>query len=150
MTQALNQFAQTPEVGDLDLQHPGNVFSCAVASTQATALVPGQAVKLADVAGGAPKVIGLAANTDKSFGFVVRNLKDAQFAAGATLEVCAGGAVMWMTAGAAISRGANLEVVYTTNKVITNAGTNPVIGQALDKASADGDIIRVLVRTPAV
>lgn len=149
MTQALNQFSQTPEVGDLDLQHQGNVFPCVVASTQSTALVPGQAVKMADVAGGAPKMIGLAANTDKSFGFVVRNLKDASFAANAPLEIATGGAVMYMTAGAAIARGANLEVVYTTNKVITNAGTNPIIGQALDKAAADDDIIRVLIRTPA-
>ena len=150
MTQNINQFGQTPDVGDLDLQFPGQVLTCAVSGASADTFVPGQAVRLADVAGpGVPKVIALSANTQPAFGFVVRNLKDANYTANEALEVAIGKSVMFMTAGAAIVPGAKVEVVYTTNKVITAAGTNPMVGFALDKATADGQIIRVLVTTPA-
>jgi hypothetical protein len=147
MSLNVNQFAMQTVQGAPDLQFHGSVISAQVDAAQATALVPGQAVKLATTAGGLPKVIGLAANTDASFGFVLRNFKDASFAAKSNLEIALINSVMWMTAGAAITRGAKLEVVYTTNKVISNAGTNPVIGFALDTAAADGDLIRVYIVT---
>jgi hypothetical protein len=149
MTLNINQFAMSTVQGQMDLQFNGSVISAQVDSTQATNLVAGQAVKLVDSAGGVPKVVGLAANTDSTFGYVIRNLKDVDFPAYAQLEIALQGSVMYMTAGAAIARGASIEVVYTTNKVITNAGVNPVAGYALDKAAADGDLIRVYVLTPA-
>lgn len=152
MTLNPNQFAQTTVQGQLDLHtsNQGNVISCEVASTQATALVAGQSVKLADVAGGVPKVVSLAADTESAFGFVVRNLKDIDREANEALEVAFANSVMYMTAGAAIARGANVEVVTASNKVITSAGTNPIVGYALDKAAADGDIIRIYIQTPVV
>lgn len=149
MTQNINQFGQTPEVGDLDLKEISSVLTGMVNPGASATIVPGQAVKLANVAkGGVPKVIPLAANTDVTFGFAIRNLKDINFVDGDALEVAIAGSIMFMTAGAAIVPQAKVEVVYTTNKVITAAGTNPLIGFALDKATADGDIIRVMVRTP--
>jgi hypothetical protein len=149
MTQNINSFVQTVEVGDLDLQEISSVLTCMVNPGSSSTIIPGQAVKLANVAkGGVPKVIPLAANTDPTFGFAVRNLKDANFTDGKAVEIAWGGSVMYMTAGAAINPGAKVEVVYTTNKVITAAGTNPMVGFALDKATADLDIIRVLLRTP--
>lgn len=148
MTQLINQFAQTPEVGDCEGLR--EVISAQVNVGASATIVPGQAVKLANVAkGGVPKVIPLAANTDATFGFMVRNLKDANAVDGDILEVAIGRTIMFMTAGAAIVPGAKVEVVYSTNKVITAAGTNPMVGFALDKATADGDIIRVLITTPA-
>ncbi len=140
-----NQFNMIPVQGGMDLQFGGSVFSFAVDASQATALVAGQPVLLYDRAVPLPTVVGLAANTDNAFGFVVRNLKDATFPANSRVEIATSGSVMYMTAGAAIARGAKIEVVYNTNKVITNAGTNPVAGYALDKAAADGDLIRVYV-----
>lgn len=148
MTQYSNQFALTTEQGQLDLQASQNVLTCQVSSSESTSIVAGQPVKLEDSAGGLPKVLALTGATSKTFGFVVRNLKDATREANETLEVAIAGSIMYMTAGAAIARGAKLEVVYTTNKVITSAGTNPVVGYALDKAAADGDIIRVIIGTP--
>ncbi len=149
MTISPNQFAMQTVQGDLDLQFLGGVITVQVSANQATALIAGQAVKLEDSAGGVPKVLALAANTESSFGFVVRNLKDQTFPAGSLMEVALQGSVMQMTAGAAIARGAKIEVVNSTKKVITNAGTNPVAGFALDKAAADGDLIRVWVLTPS-
>lgn len=148
MAQNINQFGQTPEQGDLDLTYGGEVITCQVASTQVVNLVAGQAVKLADVAGGVPKVVALSGNTDVTFGFVVRNIKDVDFAAQDYLEIAIQGSVQYMTAGAAIARGATVEAVTSTNKVITAAGTNPIIGFALGKATADGELFRVYVLTP--
>lgn len=148
MVQNINQFGQTPEAGDLDLTFGGEVLTCQVASTQVTALVPGQAVKMADVAGGVPKVVSLAADTDVTFGFVVRNLKDATYPALSYLEIAIQGSVEYMTSGAAIARGAMVEVVSATNKVITAAGTNPVAGFAIGKATATDELIRIFVLTP--
>lgn len=149
MTITSNMFAMKTTQGDLDLQYRGSVITCEVSASQATALVAGQAVKMEDSAGGLPKVLALAANTESSFGFVVRNLKDQSFAAKAAVEIAMQGSVMFMTASAAIARGAKLEVIYTTNKVKTNAGTNPVMGFAIDKAAGDGDLIRVYVLSPS-
>lgn len=144
----INSFKITPVQGQVDLNFAGSVVSARVKSDEATALVAGQAIKLVDSAGGVPEVTALTANTQQAFGFVTRNLKDQDFPAYASVEIGLQGTVIWMTAGAAIARGAKLEVVYTTNKVITNAGTNPVCGYAYDKAAADGDLIRVYVITP--
>lgn len=150
MAQTTNQFGQTQVAGDLDLQFPGNVISGQVYASEATALVAGQAVKLVDSAGGVPKVTALTSNTDAIFGFAVRNLKDTDFAAGTRLELAQMNATMYMTANGAIARGADVEYVYGTGKVTTALGVNPVCGYALDKAAADGDLIRVVVRVPSV
>src|SRR6185437_11014410 len=109
MSLNINQFAQTTVQGDLDLQFDGSVITCQVDSSQATALVPGQAVKLTTTSGGVPKVVGLAGNTDASFGFVCYNLKDANYPAYANVEIAQFGSAMWMTAGGAIARGASVE-----------------------------------------
>ena len=144
----INQFALSQVQGALDLQIHSSVISCTVDAAETTQLVAGQPVKLATTGGGTPNVLALTANTDKTFGFVVRNLKDQSRGAGEQLEIAIEGSVMYMTAGAAITAGAMVEVVYTTNKVITSAGTNPAVGVVIDKAAADGDLVRVLVKTP--
>lgn len=143
-----NQFAMQTVQGQMDLQFHGSVVSCQVDAAQATALVPGQAVKLATTAGGVPKVIALAANTDQPFGFVSRNLKDQNYSAGDRVEIAQFGSVMYMTAGAAIVRGASVEVSNAAVKVITAAGVNPTSGFAYDTAAADGDLIRVFLQAP--
>jgi hypothetical protein len=146
----INAFKMVPVQGGVDLQAAqANVFSCAVDASQATALVAGQAVRIYDSAGGVPKVVAVTGNDDTGlFGFVVRNLKDIDDPALARLEIASTGTVMYMTAGAAIARGARVEIVNSTIKVITAAGTNPVVGVALDKASGDDALIRVLIISP--
>lgn len=146
MTLNQNQFLQTPIQGQIDLEGFGsNVIAGRVSNSQAVALVPGQAVKVENSAGGAPALLALTSNADVTAGFVGYNLKDVSYPADARVEWALAGTVMYMTAGGAINRWGNVEVVYTTNKVIAAAGTNPVAGFAFDKAAADGDLIRVYI-----
>ena len=148
MANNLNQFNMgQPVQGQMDLQAPGDVITGMVASSVATPFIGGQPVKMEDSAGGVPKYLPLAANTDKTDAFVITSPIFANRAAGKVMEVAVGG-YMWMTAGGAIARDSLVEVVYTTNKVIVSGGTNPVVGKALDKAAADGDMIRVKIIIP--
>lgn len=147
MTLNMNQFAMQPVAGDTDLVKSGFAFSAQVASSVTTPLVPGQAVKVEDSAGGVPKVLALAANTDTAHGVVMRNNKDISYAALTSLEIASWGSTIWMTAGGAIARFGKVEVVAATSKVIASAGTNPVFGIAFDKAAADLDLIRVTLIT---
>lgn len=141
-----NQFAQLPIQGQMDLEGFGsNVLAARVSHSLGTALVPGQAVKVENTAGGPPVITALTANSDIPAGFVPFNLKDISYPADARAELAIGGSVMYMTAGGAVARWGQVEVVYTTNKVIASAGTNPVCGFAIDKAAADGDLIRVYI-----
>lgn len=148
MTLDINQFKITPVQGEVDMGYLGSVVSAQVDSSQVANLVAGQPVRLVNSAGGVPKVIALSANTQDTWGYIAYNLKNAEFEANQAVQVALQGTIMWMTAGAAIDRGAPVEVVYTTNKVIANAGTNPVAGYAYDKASGDGALIRVFILTP--
>lgn len=150
MVQQLNQFSQAPVLGQLDLKGFGsNVMSAVVADAQAVPLIAGQPVKLGTTNGGPPQVIGLAANTDLSWGFVCYNTKDASFPADSKCEVALLNSVMYMNSGAAITRGGLVEVVYATpGNVITSGGTNPVVGFALDGATGANQLIRVYVQSP--
>lgn len=140
-----NQFAQTPEAGYLDLQTGlNNVLTCIHLAGQTTALVAGQCVKLADNYTAIPSVQATTI-AEVAFGVVVNNLKDDSFPAGSRLEVARSGTVMFMTASAAIARGANVQYDPATNKVATKTSTNGIVGTALDKAGADNDIIRVII-----
>jgi hypothetical protein len=149
MTLTPNQFTQTTVQGQRDLPALGSVISCQIDAAETATLVAGQAVKLATTAGGVPKVLALTADTDELFGYILRNFKDADFAANDMIEIALSGSVVWMTAGAAIARGAKIEVDVSETEVITNAGTNPVAGYALDAAAAAGALLRVYVLTPA-
>lgn len=147
MTLNPNQREQATVQGQIDLGYNFNVFSGIVAVAETATLVPGDAVKLSDVAGPMLQFLLCTADNDNIFGYVTRNIKDQSVSAGNYVEIAASGSVVYMTAGAAIARGAKLESDVSAAKVIT-ASSNPVIGIALDKAAADGDLIRVLVLAP--
>lgn len=145
-----NQFTQIPVAGQVDLLGgSSSVIAAAVSASASGALVPfvaGQAVKI-DTAnvGGIPKMLPLAANTDPVYGFVVYNIKDASHAVGTNFELALNGTYMYMTASAAILPGAALEYDNATQTVKTSAGVNPVVGFALDAASANGSLLRVRI-----
>lgn len=150
MTLSMNQFEIQPVAGDLSLPRTGMVISAEVSSSESGAILPGEAVKIDTSApyGGVPKVLKLTANTQAPFAVAIRNLKNATFEANDPLEIAMRNSIIWMTAGAAINPGSWVENVYTTGKVITNTGTNPTLGTALDKATGDGSLIRVLIQAP--
>lgn len=144
MTQLINQFEMGKEKGQLDLRFNANTFSCRADSL----LVPGQAVKLVDVAGGIPNVTAIAADTDQVFGFATKSTRKDAIAIGDVIEVSATANVMYMEAGAAIAPGDKVMPVVSGSKVIVASGaTKSVIGIALDKAAADTNLIRVYIKS---
>ncbi len=147
MTLNINQFNQSTIQGALDLKFGGAVVSCQVDVTTAGNLVPGTAVKVVDSAGGVPKVVEIAADSDEVFGFLCYDIKQPNFDAYAPVEVALvnGGACMFMTASAAIARNAVVCPVISGVKVKTSAGGGRDVGRAYDKAAIDGDLIRVLL-----
>lgn len=149
--QVQNQFNQKPVQGQLDLLLNTETVSAEVDVTSAGSLVAGQAVKIVDSLGGVPKVVECAADSDDVFGFINYSIKDRLFNAYSKVELSIfRGNVMYMTASAAIARNAKVMVVIASKKVATRAGGGVCIGRAYDKASADGDLIRVLIDLPGV
>ena len=149
MTQQLNQFKPTSEKGMLDLAVNWNLFDCRIdpASVADLSDLNGAAFKAVGVAGKSIMVDLVADTTDADiFGFVPYEVKKNSYAAGDFIRVAASYGVMKMEASAAIARFADLEVVVAGKKVATQA-TGTVIGKALDIATADGDLIRVLIKT---
>jgi len=147
----INQFAQTPVQGEIDMTVQGvQIVSGLVNPSESVALIPGQAVKVLDTLSGVPTVTAVTSNTDPVFGFVTRNFKDANYPANSRLEIAINGTFMFMTANAAISRLGAVELDYVANKVGPSAGIKPTVGFAYDKASANNDLIRVFIETPKV
>lgn len=144
-----NQFYQMVLKGKLDLMFNTGVLSGKIDDTETGTLLPGTAVKINDVASKIPNFLEAAA-TDKIFGFIKYNNKDQNFVAGQRVEVAFSESVMYMEAGGAIAAGASVEIVATGNKVVTANGTNTIVGVCLDKAAADGDLVRVLIKTPGL
>lgn len=153
MTLNPNQFALAPIQGMLDMRMNSQTISCQVDATSAGGLLPGQAVKMVDSAGGIPKIVECAAASDDVFGFLNYDIKSQAFAVGDKVEVSAlRGNVMYMTASAAIARNAMVCIVVASKKVHTAVGASGevIVGRALDKAAADGDLIRVIIDLPGV
>lgn len=148
MTITPNQFRQTTAPGYLDLQ-TGNNNVWNVRHSKATPLsdpdlVAGQTVVQVDVTSTVP-VVREATISQVPFGVVKRSLKDAGFGDNEMLEVAREGTVVYFEASAAIAAGADVQYDPSTHKIATKASTNGIVGQAVDKATADGQLIRVLI-----
>lgn len=146
-----NQFIQTPFLGMLDQKFNYDTISAQVDVSQATALVPGQAVKMVDSADGIPKVIACAANADEVLGFIVFDIKSRVYAAGDRCELSLSGNVMYLYATGAIARGVQVQLDITTKggvaAAVGSSGAD-IVGWAFDKAAA-GALFRVHVKTPS-
>lgn len=145
--QVSNQFSQTPLKGMIDMKPSNGVMQAQVDVSSAGSLLPGQAVKVVDSAGGVPKVVECAADSDEVWGFIAYDQIRSSFDAydPVTVAILNGGAVMWMEASAAIARNAVVTIVVTGSKVKTSAGGSRDVGRALDKASANLELIRVIL-----
>ena len=147
MAQALNQFQQTAERGQIALLTANSpVISAVVDSTEAGTLKAGDAVKLVSTSTGIPHVVKVGVSDTTITGCVVFNpVKNDGIAAGDMVEIAITGAFMYMVASAAIVAGAAVDYAYATGKVAT-ANSGLACGVALDAAAADGDLIRVAVK----
>ena len=154
MAQNMNQFNQIPVVGDIDeaTTDRGDAFTCRfidISATAGTTLVPGEGVNLVDAGAndspGPPIVDERAANTDAIFGINIYKTEKNAAESGDRVQVAISGATVFMNAGAAIARGANVELVLATPGNVITQSTGTTLGRALDKATAANEVIRVLI-----
>lgn len=150
MAQNMNQFAQTRQVGQLDLQVGQNpsVFTMRIDPDSAGAdIVPGTGVLLKDGGandpGGLPLVDIRAADTDAIFGVIIYGTKQNTYQPGDVVEVASYGSVIVLEAPGALSRGAEVTLNVAAAGEIQAVTTNTKAGILLDKAAADGDLVRV-------
>lgn len=147
-----NQFAITPYCGELDMQFNPDTVSVQIDVTQATPLFSGAAVKMVDSAGGVPKVIGCAADSDSVLGFINYDAKTIQFVAGSMAEISMSGNVQYLFSTGAISRGAQVTLDLTTMGGVaqaTGSSNNTIVGWAFDKFPAAGTLARIFIKTPS-
>ncbi len=149
-TLSQNQFAQTPYVGVVDLRFPYNTVAVQIDATETGTLYPGTPVKIVNSVGGVPKVIACTANTDDCIGYLNFNMKNTSFVAGDAAEMSSDGNCIWLYATAAISRFAKVRVNILGNGVapLAASGGADIVGFAYDKATAGGQLIRVMLRCP--
>lgn len=146
-----NQFDETGLLGKVDLAYNYNTIAVQVDASQATPLFFGYAVKIVDSKGGLPKVVGCTAASDSVLGFINFNIKNTAFAANDVCEISMAGNVIALYATAAISRGVQVVLDLTTKGGVQTASGqtgSTIVGWALDKADARGQLIRVHVVTP--
>lgn len=147
MAQSSNQFKITNEKGSLTLVLNNNVIDALVASDAVSPLTPGMAVSIKDVAGKIRVEEATALSSD-IFGFVPYDVIENERNANEAVKVAFNDCVMVMEASAAIASGAELQFDPATKKVATLVSGNTKVGYALGKASADKDLINVLIKTP--
>lgn len=148
---AQNQFAMSEFLGVLDLRFNPNTVSVQIDDSQVGDLIGGQAVKIVDVADGVPKVIGCSANSDGCIGFLNFSQKDRKFSAGDFAEMSMDGNCMYLWATGPISRYGRVQLdVSTKGGVAALVGSSgaSIVGYAYDKASAGGQLIRIMIKAP--
>lgn len=149
MVQNLNQFAQSPERGQIAMQGgEGFILSAQIASTVNTPVLAGD---LLEIVGTSKDVIQVQpVSSGVALGYVVWSPIKTEFKAQDMVEIVITGGIVRQVASAAIVAGANVTYTADTGKVVTattGESATAVNGVALDAASADGDLIRVYAKT---
>jgi hypothetical protein len=144
-----NQFALDTLKGSKIAGGPAQVMSVEFYSATATDVISaGEFVILDSLtpAGSVPRV-KVGADADAAyFGVVLTNPIVESFGVGEYLEIGILGSVVVCEASVAINVGQSVAYAPGTKKIDVAGGTEKVVGIALSKASANGDLIRVLVR----
>jgi len=148
-----NQTAQSVIKGMLDLRFNTETVAVMVDESEVAEMAHGQFVKLVDGESFIPKVVACSADSDEAFGVVNFSRKEASFSAGEAMEISRDSNVMYLEASGAIARGAEVIMdLSEAGKVLTADGAGAgkaIVGYAYDKALADGDLIRVVLKTPS-
>jgi hypothetical protein len=157
MTQAINQFNQTAERGQIALLNgEAPAISAIIDSSVSGVVKTGDGVKIVATSKGAPKVAPVSGVSDAPAGFVLFNAVKNEYAANDRVEIAITGAFMYMTAGAALSAGVKVAYNPATGQVVaetpavadTSTGAitpSNASGTVLDASSAAGDLIRVKI-----
>ena len=153
-----NQFTMSAKPGQVDLTTTNSeaLFTCRYnpAATSTLRLVDGEGVLLKDLGAsdsvGPPIVDTLADDNEPLiFGVKVFTTKENNNVPGDIVQIAHDGAVLFMKASGAITRGAKLALVNSTPGSVIIATTEDEVGIALDKA-ADTELLRVLIKIVAV
>lgn len=150
---SMNQVAPVAMKGALDLQmQHSDVISGIVSANQATALVPGQLVKLDTAAQVFVSSFVAASTSDVNTFIVIYTKKNRQtLTMGMPIEVVKfTGPAIWVEAAAAFAAGASLEYASATNITVQTLSGGKKCGVALDGAAAAGDLCRMLVLAGSV
>jgi hypothetical protein len=145
-TQQLNQFGMAPIKGQASLITTPFTISVQILTTSVNTIIPGDYVKLVAATSNAI-VVDKCEQGDTPIGVVLYSPKISSYTAGKMIEIGLPGTIVTMEAGAEIARGADLQFTPTGTLVITNAGTYPIVGTALDAASGSGSLVRVWVKS---
>lgn len=150
MSVNLNDFSISPAVGDVDLAHStGESIISVRFGYEETAgdIEAGEGVILSDLGAndtpGAPIVAIRASEIVPIYGVKIRSTKKAKVEGGDVFEIAKRGAVVRFKAAAAIARGSAVTLTLATPGQVKAVSTKTPLGITLDKAAAEGDIIRV-------
>lgn len=146
----LNDFSISPAVGDVDLAHSTgeSIISVRFGYEDTSGDVEaGEGVILSDLGAndtpGAPIVAIRASEIVPIYGVKIRSTKKAKVEGGDVFEIAKRGAVVRFKAAAAIARGSAVTLTLATPGQVKAVSTKTPLGITLDKAAAEGDIVRV-------
>jgi len=147
----ISQFAMAPFLGMLDLKVGNtNVTAAQVDITQSGLLYGGSSVNVVNNSNGIPTVVGSAADTNNVWGFIVYDIKSQSYGIGARCEIAQGGSCIWLYATTAITRGSQVVLdLVSPGSVQAAVSGDTVIGYAYDQATAYGQLIRIVLKTPS-
>lgn len=139
-----NQFKFQDVKGRVDASTPNRLIPAKISKTEVGTLVAGQLVKIVDEASKVLPLQGSTVETDAHAGVLVLSTHRAEYKAGDIVEFapCRSGAIVILEANGAIANGA--KVYYAGDAKVSSSGT-VAIGHAFDKATTDGDLIRVML-----
>ena len=140
----INQFAQTPVRGQLDLQiAKSGVLSGEISVNEAGSIEAGDPVKLDPAATGAVPQFLAAGPTDDAIGYLVYDVKRTTLVARDAAQVSYfGGPVMFMEAETALNPGVQVE--QNANGKVQVLNTGKLRGLTLDPV-AIGGLFRVII-----
>lgn len=148
-----NAFAQSPYLATLDQSFNYNTRSVQIDNSATGIIYAGCAVKIiasSQGPGGVPKVVPCTADTDEVYGFIIFNFKDVAYVPGSFCEISQNGNVQYLYATGAISPGQLVTVdLHTNGGVAASTAPNNIVGNAMDQATAAGQLIRVNVTCPS-
>lgn len=139
-----NQFKLQDVKGRVDASTPNRLIPAKISATEAGVLVAGQLVKIVDEACGILPLAGSTKEADEHAGVLVLSTHKDAYKANDVVEFapCRSGAIVILEANGAIANGA--KVYYADGAKVGATGT-VAIGHAFSKATADGELIKVML-----